>query len=96
MAPEILKCKLYDSKVDLWSVGVILHGLFHFLKRKFTFREVNFRFIVLIRSHIWICAVRIELIRRIGAENHGRLARSSNSHINVLQINEKPAIPFAK
>jgi serine/threonine protein kinase len=26
MAPEILKNKLYDSKVDLWSVGVILHG----------------------------------------------------------------------
>jgi serine/threonine-protein kinase ULK/ATG1 len=25
MAPEILKNKVYDSKVDLWSVGVILH-----------------------------------------------------------------------
>ena len=25
MAPEILKNKFYDSKVDLWSVGVILH-----------------------------------------------------------------------
>jgi serine/threonine-protein kinase ULK3 len=24
MAPEILKCKNYDSKADLWSVGVIL------------------------------------------------------------------------
>jgi serine/threonine protein kinase len=26
MAPEILKNKVYDSKVDLWSVGVILYG----------------------------------------------------------------------
>lgn len=26
MAPEILKSKVYDSKVDLWSVGVILYG----------------------------------------------------------------------
>ena len=26
MAPEILKNKEYDSRVDLWSVGVILHG----------------------------------------------------------------------
>ncbi len=26
MAPEILKNKVYDSKVDLWSVGVIFHG----------------------------------------------------------------------
>ena len=28
MAPEILKSKVYDSKVDLWSVGVILYGIF--------------------------------------------------------------------
>ena len=26
MAPERLKSKSYDHKVDLWSVGVILHG----------------------------------------------------------------------
>jgi serine/threonine protein kinase len=26
MAPEILKYKSYDAKVDLWSVGVILYG----------------------------------------------------------------------
>jgi serine/threonine protein kinase len=34
MAPEILKCKIYDSKVDLWSVGVILYGMVK-LKRDF-------------------------------------------------------------
>ena len=26
MAPEIIKHRNYDSKVDLWSVGVILYG----------------------------------------------------------------------
>lgn len=25
MAPEIIKFRVYDAKVDLWSVGVILY-----------------------------------------------------------------------
>ena len=28
MAPEIICQKHYDAKADLWSVGVILYGMF--------------------------------------------------------------------
>ena len=28
-APEIMQGHLYDAKVDLWSVGVIMYGKWH-------------------------------------------------------------------
>jgi serine/threonine protein kinase len=39
MAPEILKNKVYDSKVDLWSVGVILYGKYFLI----LFNQINFK-----------------------------------------------------
>jgi len=53
MAPEILKNKVYDSKVDLWSVGVILYGKYFLI----LFNQINFKLFFLYRSHIWLCSI---------------------------------------
>lgn len=35
MAPEIICKGTYDSRVDLWSIGVIIYGLYWYLNKIF-------------------------------------------------------------
>ena len=38
MAPEIINCKEYDDKSDLWSLGIILHEM---IFKKFPYKKSN-------------------------------------------------------
>jgi hypothetical protein len=50
MAPEILKNKQYDSKVDLWSVGVIMHGEISKIFKNY----FNLYNSIYLRGNIWL------------------------------------------
>ncbi|RNA33276.1 serine threonine- kinase ULK3 [Brachionus plicatilis] len=75
MAPEILKNKVYDSKVDLWSVGVILHevifGYAPFVSQ--SFEELKQKILsddqIKIPSHVMLSETCKDLLKRLLQRN---------------------------
>lgn len=91
MAPEILKSKAYDSRVDLWSVGVIFHevlfGYAPFLSN--TFEELELKILddapIKLPAHIRLSEECEDLLK-------GLLQRNPDDRISFQKFFSHPFI----